>query len=488
MKLKYLLKNISVEAIKGSKEVEITGITAHSQQVAPGCLFIAKKGLARHGGTFIAEAISGGSSAILTDFYDPFLDKVVQIIHPHPEEIELSLLNQFYNHPTEKLYLVGITGTNGKTTSSYLIKHLLDKMHKPCGLIGSIEWIVGNTILPSTHTTPDRITLMKLFHDMVQEKISCVSMEVSSHALDQGRVKGIAFDCALFTNLTQDHLDYHQTMELYAEAKAKLFTSLLPDAYAVFNDDDASSQQIVGKCQAQKIRFGFNPKADLVASNLQHTAQGMVFDVSYKGKKLTLTSHLFGRFNAYNLLGAIGVGLAKDFTLDECVLALSSFKRVPGRLERIPHSKGVHVFVDYAHTDDALKNVLETLQEFKKGKLITVFGCGGNRDPLKRPKMADVAETLSDFVIVTTDNPRKEDPYDIIKQILPGFQDQSKFVIELDRRAAIQRAIALAKPDDIVLIAGKGHETYQIFSHQTIDFDDRQVAQECLMIKKDCRE
>ena len=475
MKLKTLLKDIQAD-IKGSKEVEIKGITANSQQVAPGFLFIAKKGLSQHGSKFIKEAVLAGASALLTDFYDPFLESVVQIIHPHPEEIELSLLTQFYHDPCEKLFLVGITGTNGKTTTSYLVKYLLDHLLMPCGLIGSIEWVVGKTILPSTHTTPDRVTLMKLFHDMAQEKCRAVSMEVSSHALSQGRVKGLEFDCALFTNLTQDHLDYHHTMENYAEAKSLLFRSLSTEAFAIFNHDDPAHTSILKDCTAKKISFGFNPNADLLASHLKFTPQGIAFDVEYKGVKATLLSHLFGRFNAYNLLGAIGVALAKGFKLESIVKVLSSFKRVPGRLERVANARGVHVFVDYAHTDDALKNVLETLQECKKKKIITVFGCGGNRDPLKRPKMARVAEELSDFVIVTTDNPRKEDPYEIIQQILPGFKDKSRFVIELDRRAAIQKAIRLAEPDDIVLIAGKGHETYQIFSHQTIDFDDRVVA------------
>jgi UDP-N-acetylmuramoyl-L-alanyl-D-glutamate--2,6-diaminopimelate ligase len=482
MRLKTLLKDISAQ-VKGSKEIEITGITGHSQQVAPGYLFIAKKGLSHHGARFVADALLGGAVAILTDFYDPFLENIVQIIHPHPEEIELPLLTQFYNHPIDKLFLVGITGTNGKTTSSYLIKYLFDNLGMPSGLIGSIEWALGKTVLPSTHTTPERITLMKLFHDMVEKKCLSVSMEVSSHALDQGRVEGLEFDCAVFTNLTQDHLDYHHTMENYAAAKAKLFTSLSNEAVAVFNHDDPSHLQIVRHCRAQKISFGFNAGADLVGSHMKFTSQGLVFDVTYQGKTLTLSSHLFGRFNAYNFLGAIGAGLAKGFILEDIIRVLSSFERVPGRLERIPNSRGVHIFVDYAHTDDALKNVLETLREFKQKKLITVFGCGGNRDPLKRPKMARVAEQLSDFVIVTTDNPRKEDPYEIIKQILPGFQDKSRFVIELDRKTAIQKAIHLAEPDDIVLIAGKGHETTQIFSHQTIDFDDRIVAQE--LTKKD---
>ncbi len=483
MKLKKLLKDINVDDVKGSKEIEITGITGHSQQTAPGYLFIAKRGLTQHGSKFVKEAIAGGAASILTDCYDPFLEHVVQIIHSNPEEIELALLNQFYNYPADKLYLVGITGTNGKTTSSYLIKHLFDHHQMTCGLIGSIEWIVGTTILPATHTTPDRITLIKLFHDMLEAKLTSVSMEVSSHALAQNRVKGIAFDCALFTNLTQDHLDFHQTMENYAEAKSKLFTSLSHEAWAVFNYDDPAHVQMIKECKAQKIGFGFNSGAELLGANLQHTSQGIILDVCYQGKQVTLKSHLFGRFNAYNLLGALGVGLARGISLESCVATLSAFKRVPGRLEAISHPRGVHVFVDFAHTDDALKNVLETLQEFKKGKLITVFGCGGNRDPLKRPKMAHIAEKLSDFVIVTTDNPRKEDPYEIVKQILPGFQDQSKFVIELDRKSAIQKALSLAKPDDIVLIAGKGHETYQIFDHQTIEFDDRQVARSLIQTK-----
>jgi UDP-N-acetylmuramoyl-L-alanyl-D-glutamate--2,6-diaminopimelate ligase len=355
VKLKYLLKDIPSAVVKGSKEIEVKGITAHSQQVAPGHLFIAKKGIAQHGSQFIKEAISAGASAILTDFYDPFLENIVQIIHPHPREIELKLLNQFYHCPTDQLCITGITGTNGKTTTSYLVKYLLDHLQMPCGLIGSIEWVIGKTILPSTHTTPDRITLMKLFHDMVAGGCASASMEVSSHALDQGRVEGIAFDCAVFTNLTQDHLDYHHTMEMYAQAKAKLFTSLSPEAFAIFNSDDPAHIQMIRACKSQKIAFGFNRGADLLASNLRFTPQGILFDIEYAGVKATLASHLFGRFNAYNLLGAVGVGLSQGFQLEQIVSILSSFERVPGRLERVPSAKGVHIFVDYAHTDDALK-------------------------------------------------------------------------------------------------------------------------------------
>lgn len=474
VKLKYLLKDLPV-TVKGSKEIEVTGVTANSKQVQPGHLFLAKKGMTHDGSKFIPDAIAAGAVAIVTDFYDPFLE-CVQIICSDVQELEAVVANRFYDYPAEKLFLVGITGTNGKTTTAYLIKHLLDQENERCGLIGTIECIIGERALPSTHTTPDLITLTKLFYDMVATGCQSAVMEVSSHALDQGRVKEVPFDISVFTNLTLDHLDYHKSMESYVAAKAKLFHSLSKEKVAVFNIDDPWHSKIIENCQAQKISYGFSEGADIRASDMALNSQGMQFVVSYQTKMVTISSALIGRFNVYNLLAAIGVGIARHLPLERVVENLKSFQRVPGRLERVPNPKNLNIFVDYAHTDDALRNVLETLQEFKTGKVITVFGCGGNRDTSKRPKMASVAEMFSDFVIVTTDNPRHEHPEEIIRQIVAGFKSKNRFMVTVDRKEAIEKAILMATPDDIVLIAGKGHETYQIFSHQTFHFDDREVA------------
>jgi UDP-N-acetylmuramoyl-L-alanyl-D-glutamate--2,6-diaminopimelate ligase len=477
VKLKKLLKDISVQ-VKGSKEIEISGITAHSKLVAPGNLFVAKKGLTCDGARFIPDALAAGAVAILTDIYDPFLENVVQLIHPDVPSLECELAKQYYQAADEALLLVGITGTNGKTTCSYLVKHLLEKRGTLCGLIGTIEWIVGKNTLPSMQTTPDVITNHKLFYEMLTHQCKAAVMEVSSHALDQGRVRAIDFDIALFTNLTRDHLDYHKTMEEYAAAKSKLFAMLGAGKVAIVNADDAYSPLLLKDCKSRVLTYGIESAADVRATDLVLSAKGVQFVVHYGEEKLSFTSSLIGRFNVYNCLAAIAVGVSQKISLSQVLEALRSFKRVPGRLERVANSRGLNIFVDYAHTDDALKNVLETLKEIKKGRLITVFGCGGGRDPTKRPYMGAVAEQFSDQAIVTSDNPRNEDPSAIIQQILTGIKEVGQIIVEPDRKRAIEQAIRLAQPDDILLIAGKGHETYQILAHQTIDFDDRKIATE----------
>ena len=542
MKLKKLFKDISVKEIKGSKEVEITGLCSNSKLIAPGNLFIAKKGLTHDGSRFIPDAIAAGAAAVLTDIYNPFLGDIVQIIHPDVAQVEAELAARFYNHPAEALFLVGITGTNGKTTVSYLVKHLLDhfnlktavgpckkvqdfdpepldagvehsqkvkattasrgsgskdcaflpastavfRFKETCGLIGTIEWIVGKNVFPSTMTTADLITNYKLFYEMAANGCKSAVMEVSSHALDQGRVCSIDFDVAIFTNLTQDHLDYHHTMEHYAESKARLFSSLLPESKkpfvktAVVNIDSPWADRMLKECKVQKITYGITSAADLTAKNIRLNPQGMQFVVCYRKEEIPFRCPLIGRYNIYNCLAAIAVLLSRSFPLEKILKVLESFSKVAGRLERVSNRRGLNIFVDYAHTDDALKNVLATLHEIKKGKIITVFGCGGNREAGKRPKMAAAAEAFSDEVIVTSDNPRNEDPLEIIQQILPGFSNPNPRTITVipDRAEAIYEAVRRAGKEDIVLIAGKGHETYQIFAQKTIHFDDRIVAQQ----------
>jgi UDP-N-acetylmuramoyl-L-alanyl-D-glutamate--2,6-diaminopimelate ligase len=481
IKIKRLLRNISVQAIKGCKDVEITGLTSNSKLVAPGNLFIAKKGLTVNGAHFIPDAIAAGASAILTDLYDPFFPEITQIIHPDVTTVEALIAKEFYGHPSDALLLVGITGTNGKTTTSYLIRHLMERHKQRFGLIGSIEWIAGEHSFPSGKTTPDILQNYKLFHAMTEANCRGCVMEVSSHALDQGRVQAIEFDIAVFTNLTQDHLDYHNTMEEYAKAKATLFASLkkgqkkFPKT-AVVNADSPYCAQMVEGCTAHLIRYGIDQLCDLMASAIRLTPAGIEFDVTYLGLRQHFNSPLIGRFNIYNLLAATGVGLAHGFALDQIAAVLRDFPQVPGRLERVPNDQGLNIFVDYAHTDDALCNVLTALQELRQGRLITVFGCGGNRDAAKRPKMGATVEALSDLAIVTSDNPRNEDPQEIIRHILTGLKSPGQALVIVDREQAIHRAVQMAQQEDIILIAGKGHENYQIFSQQTIDFDDRAVA------------
>lgn len=484
VKIKKLLRNISDCVIKGSKDVEITGLCADSKMVAPGNLFIAKKGLTHDGAKFIPEAIAAGASAILTDLYDPFFPGVVQIIHSDVAAIEAAIAKEYYNHPSNRLFLVGITGTNGKTTTAYLVRHLFEKLGERTALIGTIEWIIGQHVYPSgKKTTPDVLQNYKLFHEMVSVGCQGCVMEVSSHALEQGRVQSIEFDAAVFTNLTQDHLDYHKTMEEYGKAKAKLFSSLKKDGekpypkVAVVNVDSPYAGQMIADCEVDILTYGIEKPADLKAASIELNASGVTFDVIYRDSCCRISSPLIGRFNVYNLLAAIAVALARGYELEEILPFLSLFGKVPGRLERVPNDKGLNIFVDYAHTDDALSNVLTTLQEIKKGRLITVFGCGGNRDQAKRPKMGAVAEQFSDLAIITSDNPRNEEPEEIIRHVLGGLKKPSEALVIVDREEAIHRAVHMARPEDIVLIAGKGHETYQIFSEQTIDFDDRTVAQ-----------
>lgn len=475
MKLKKLFSQIPVEAIKGSKEIEITGICSHSKWAAPGNLFISKKGLKGDSSFYIAEAIAAGAIAVLTDIYDPFLQNVTQIIHPNVALIEAAVAAYYYQNAHKKLFLIAFTGTNGKTTGTFLTKHLLDGLGLSSGLIGTIEWMVGKHSLSATHTTPDIVTNHKLFFEMVQNGCRAAVMEVSSHALEQERVKGLLFDVAVFTNLTQDHLDYHLTMNSYAAAKSKLFKQHAKAA--VINSDSDWSAVMVEENPLPVLTYGIDKEADLRATKISLSSKGIQCTINYKGKTAVLHSNLIGRFNVYNCLAAIGVGLIYGAALEEIVPILSTFKQVPGRLERVPNKAGLPIFVDYAHSENALYNVLSTLKEIKKGRLITLFGCGGDRDRLKRPKMARVAEQFSDLVIVTSDNPRSEDPSSIVQEIMQGFQQPKNVLVELDRADAIHKAVKMIAPNDILLIAGKGHETYQIFAHHTIAFDDRKTAQ-----------
>ncbi len=467
VKLEKLIEGLDLD-VRGPLDIDVYGIGSNSQTVSPGDLFIARRGQKFDATQFIPDAAEAGAVAALTDLYNPFASTLTQLITPDVTRLEEELAERFYDYPARKLSLIGITGTNGKTTTSYLLHHLLER----CGLIGTVEWRIGRCTLPATRTTPDRVTLAKFFYEMVEAKLERAVMEVSSHALDQGRTRSLNFDAAVFTNLTQDHLDYHQTMEEYAAAKAKLFSSLEKSAWAVVNIDDPAHKVMIANCPAQILTYGFDMRSDLRASDLCQAAEGMEFTVHYQGRSHTFATKLIGRFNVYNLLAAIGVGLTQKLALSDILAKLSSFSSVPGRLERVPNDLGLPIFVDYAHTDDALRNVLETLQECKKGRIITVFGCGGSRDQGKRPKMARVAESLSDVVIITSDNPRQEDPEEIIRQVLNGITNRSECLVEVDRKNAIAKAIALSKENDIVLIAGKGHEKTQEFKDHSVPFDD----------------
>lgn len=487
MKLKKLLKDLPIKIALGSHLVEITGICSDSRRVVPGNLFVARKGSQSHGSKFSHEVVKAGAAAILTDLPDPFLEGVTQLYHPKPEEVEAALSANYYEHISEQLLLVGVTGTNGKTTTAYLTRFLLGKLAQPCGLIGTIEWLIGNKIYPSVNTTPDIHTTYKLLYEMRQEGCSAAVMEVSSHALDQNRVKGLDFDIALFTNLSQDHLDYHLTMEKYGAAKAQLFSSLsqgkngkkgkFPKC-AIINNDSDYAAKIRKVTKVDILTYGIETESDLMAKEIELGIKGSSFIVTYKNTSARFFLPLVGRFNISNALGVTGVGLTLGYSLERIAGILRDFPGLSGRMERVESGEAQTVYIDYAHTPDALEKVLKTLKEFCKGKVIVVFGCGGARDREKRPQMGLIASKYADFSLITSDNPRTEEPELIADEIVAGFEN-SNYLVELDRATAIKKAIERAQPDDCVLIAGKGHEKVQIFAQKTVPFDDKQVAKEC---------
>lgn len=477
MKLKQLIKDIPIPQVKGSKEIEITGISADSRTISPGSLFIAKKGGNHDGVQFIPQALQGGAAAIVTDIYDPFI-KQTQLIHPRPEQIEALLAARYYGNPSSQLFVVGTTGTKGKTTTTYLVKHLLDGLQLSSGLISTVETVVGNNRFSSTLTTHDVIANQKLLKEMLLKGAKACALEVSSHGLDQGRVDEIRFRVGIFTNLYADHLDYHPTMEDYAKAKRKLFAKVTD--CAIFNADSPWSSFMREGCSAKILTFGLEQVADVQAKELQCNEKGTRFQVSYQGKTVPFQTPLIGRYNVRNVLGVICLGIHLGASLEEIAHILSSFTTVPGRLEKVVNKRKIEVFVDFAHTGDALDNVLHTLKEIAPRRLLVLFGCGGNRDPQRRKGMALAAQKWADEIVVTSDNPRQEDPVLICQEIVSHFSNAKNVQVEIDRKKAIQKILALAEPQDIVLIAGKGHERMQIFAHQTIPFDDVLVAKEAL--------
>lgn len=485
MKLKALVQGLDIE-IKGKKEIEIQGLCAHSKKVAPGDLFIALKGAKVDGSTFVEEAQRAGAAALLTDLYNPFLKEMTQLICKDVSKIQLELIKRFYNNPSQSLKVVGVTGTNGKTTTSYLIRHCLEFLGISSGLIGTIETIIGKYQCPSQLTTPDVLSLHKILAKMLTQKCQACVMEVSSHALIQKRLEEVEIDVAVFTNLSQDHLDYHKTMQAYFEAKKLLFTHLeryrtKPLKQGVINIDDPYGLEMLSSCSAKTLTYGIEHKgADLKAFDVHLKRDKTYFKVNYQGAITSFESPLIGKFNVYNMLAALGALLSLGLTLEQLKTPIQKFQQVPGRLQKIDSPLGFSIYVDFAHTDKALENVLLTLRPLTKGKLIVVFGCGGDRDQKKRPLMGAVASLYADTIVLTSDNPRSEDPFHIIQEIMSGAFSQKKCFVEVDRKKAIEKAIEMAKEEDSVLIAGKGHEMTQIFKDRHIAFSDALVAAQAL--------
>jgi len=478
MKLKKLLKAFPEIVVKGSKNIDIIDISSHSQIIGPGSLFVARRGAVFDGNSFVPQAIVSGAVCVLSDVYDPSLS-VTQLITKDVRNIEPRLAAAFWQQPSGELHMVGVTGTSGKTTVTYLINHLFAHFGIHSGLIGSVTYLSGGREQEAVRTTPDACINQKLLRELVSHGATACVMEVSSHALDQGRVEGIDYDTAVFTNLTHEHLDYHKTFDQYAQAKGQLFSGLgkgsKKDCMAIINSNDPYAQKMVENCQAKIFTYGVERQADVEACDLK--IRENCFTIRFQGQAAEVQWPLTGRFNVENALAAASVFLSRGYDLENVVAGLVSAKPPPGRLERVDNSKGLSIYVDYAHKVDALRNVLITLRELTLGKVLVVFGCGGERDEEKRPLMGQVAEKLADHVIVTSDNPRNEDPLAIIYDISSGFVNSKPEIIP-DRREAIYRAISLADKDDIILIAGKGHERKQDFGKHIIDFDDRLVARE----------
>jgi UDP-N-acetylmuramoyl-L-alanyl-D-glutamate--2,6-diaminopimelate ligase len=388
----------------------------------------------------------------------------------------------YYGHPSRRLTMVGVTGTNGKTTTSHLIRSMLSASGQKTGLIGTISYQIGDQTIPASHTTPESLELNRMLAQMINEGCTSVSMEVSSHALDQSRVHGIEFDGAVFTNLTQDHLDYHKTMEEYFKAKRILFDSLPSGAWTVINQDDEWGRTILGASHGRTLSYGFDAKSDVCAANVDLSMNGTTIGVEYHGSATSIKSPLVGRFNVYNILASYAVGAALEFSPETIKRGIEETVSVKGRFEKIPSPAGWTAIVDYAHTPDALEKCLRTIHDVLpkqgRGRIIAVFGAGGDRDTAKRPLMGSVAAGLSDVCIVTSDNPRTENPDSIIADILKGIRRRDHVATEADRRKAIFQALSQAKRGDVVLIAGKGHEEYQILGTEKIHFSDREIVEE----------
>ena len=488
MLLSNLLANLPFHTKSIKQDCLIKGITYDSRQVEKDYLFVAVKGYTTNGHLYIPEALKRGACAVLLQEIAYAPSEVNWVQFADTRTILPSIAARFHGYPASKLKMIGVTGTNGKTTTTKLIEAIYREQGLTTGLIGTVHNSIGDRILPVERTTPESADLQKLLWEMVDAQLQVVVMEVSSHALALHRVDECEFDTAIFTNLTQDHLDFHGTMEDYLAAKCLLFSGLHKknakpgSKYAVINADDPAAAQIKASVQVKLITYGINNNADVQAQNVRLTTQGTEFKVKYGEEIIELKLKLIGLFNVYNTLAALAAGVADNIPLSVMKKALSRETGVSGRFELINSGQDFAVIVDYAHTPDGLENVLKTAASIATGKLITVFGCGGDRDRTKRPLMGEIAAKMSDYTIVTSDNPRSEDPKLIIDDICVGINKVPEAVYQIieHRRNAIRQAVCTASPGDVVLIAGKGHEDYQLIQGQRLHFDDREEAKAAL--------
>ncbi|MDP2940745.1 MAG: UDP-N-acetylmuramoyl-L-alanyl-D-glutamate--2,6-diaminopimelate ligase [Candidatus Omnitrophota bacterium] len=488
-----------VKAALKLEDFAVAGLSCNSKAVRDGFVFVAVKGAAKDGHEFIREAIENGARVVIAQsgvrgqgtapdcigtIGVPLTaggDRVPVIRVKDTRQTLGKLAACLYGNPAKQVKAVGVTGTNGKTTVTYLIEAILQEAGRPCGVIGTINYRFQDSVLPSTNTTPGPLELQSMLAGMLKSGIQYCVMEVSSHALDQQRTAGMEFCSAVFTNLAQDHLDYHKKISDYFLAKAKLFSGLRRDAVAVLNSDDKFYPELRKLTQAKIFSYGIKKDARFRAKEIRFSASGTEFTLSGGERSVRLKSGLIGRHNVYNILAAAAWALAEGIGPLAIKSAVEKLVFVSGRLERINPGGNFAVFVDYAHTEDALKNILISLRQISDGRIIVVFGCGGDRDKSKRPKMGRVVSRLADYAIITNDNPRGEEPIDIIRDIERGMIRDNYYVIP-DRAEAIRKSLSIARRGDIVLVAGKGHESYQIVKDKSFLFDDREVARECLKL------
>ncbi|UCD55564.1 MAG: UDP-N-acetylmuramoyl-L-alanyl-D-glutamate--2,6-diaminopimelate ligase [Candidatus Omnitrophota bacterium] len=483
MKLKKLLEGTGAKIDLRLSEINITSVSTDSKNVKKNSLFIAIEGLEFDGHKFVDKAFKNGSRVFIVDKRKKMHFPKGNLIKVDDTRKALSVVaKNFYHSPSEKLKVIGITGTNGKTTTSLLVESIFKRAHIPCSIIGTIEYRIGRACIPAERTTPDAISINTLLEKAVKSGEKAAVMEVSSHGLDQKRVDDIFFDAAIFTNLTREHLDYHGSLERYFASKAKIFTTLKKDGVAIINANDKTANRIKKIVNHRKITYALDKTADVTAKIKKVGPGGSSFVTRLHGKDaFGVNTKLVGLHNISNILAAIAAGVAQDIDLRAIKEGIEKVNSVRGRLEPVQAGQGFKIFVDYAHTHNALENVLRFLNQIKNKNIITVFGCGGDRDRGKRPLMGRVAQGLSDFVIITDDNPRGEDPRKIARDIEKGMDGKNKnYTILLNRKKAIEKALRKARVGDIVLIAGKGHEKVQIIGDREIPFDDKRVAREAL--------
>ncbi len=496
LKPEKLWRGLQIEEYSGDPDIIPAGFTYDSRRVVPGDFFVCIEGFQHDGHDFISEAVAGGCGGVVVQKDVPVPPGVNKIRVPNTRLALAHLSAAFYDHPSRKLRLIGVTGTNGKTTTTHLINAILREAGYKTGLIGTIHNRIGEEILPVERTTPESLDLQELLYRMVKAGIDYCVMEVSSHALSLGRVARCDFDMGVFTNISQDHLDFHQDMDEYFRAKKKLFTQLTLASVktgpktAIINMDDQRGREIAGHCPVSWLGYGVERETDLQAVAIDIGPRGAKFSARNKGKTVPISISLTGMFSIYNALAAAGAAIAEGISLESIAKALAAVPGVAGRFESIDEGQDFGVIVDYAHTPDGLENILRAANEFVPGRKILVFGCGGDRDRTKRPLMGKIAVTHADYVVVTSDNPRSEDPVAIIADIEPGLKEGGKsngeYEIIPDRRQAIAAAIRMARKGDMVILAGKGHETYQIIGEEVLPFDDGAVAREVLRGKKEC--